>query len=152
MRGFLFVILFGLIVAILVDLVVASRCPAIKVRKDTIIRTKESVRNGAKLLIRQNVESSRNCYELCCNTKDCTVGVMHYERVRTLSGEIEARKTCFLFACRKPNRCRFVNHGGYAVIEMKGEKLPAKKEPHRTIPQEESRYHCKPCKPYPLAP
>ena len=118
----------------------SSKCPPIKVKKDTIIRTKESIRNGAKLLFRTDVESSRECYELCCEKKACSVGVMHYKRVRGFTGVTETQKTCFIFACGTPSRCTFMNHTGYAIIEMergKTKQQPTNK-PLRTVPQEES--------------
>lgn len=119
---------------------VESKCPQIKVRKDTIIRTKESIRNGAKLLLRTNVNSSRYCYDLCCTTKDCNIGVMHYKRLRTFRGDIETRKTCYIFACGMPSVCTFMDHTGYAVIEMERDKETesSDEKPHRTIPKEEA--------------
>ena len=115
----------------------SSKCPPITVRKDTIIRTKQSIQNGAKLLFRTDVGSSRECYELCCDRKACNVGVMHYKRRKNFNGRIETQKTCFIFACGTPNHCSFMNHTGYAVIEMVSAKTTQK--PHRTFPKEESK-------------
>ena len=124
----------------------AKKCPPIKVRKDTIIRTRESLDNGARLLFRTDVDSSRECYELCCERKSCNIGVMHYKKRRDeISGEPMTYKTCFLFACGSPNLCSFMNHTGYAIIELeRGRKKPkkaaSKKKPHSSaIPQEESK-------------
>lgn len=118
----------------------SSKCPPIKVEKDTIIRTKVSIRNGAKLLFRTDVESSRECYELCCDRKACNLGVMHYKHVQDFTGTVETQKTCFIFACGTPSRCIFTNHTGYAVIKMERTKptMPPTKKLHRTIPKEES--------------
>eukprot|EP00112_Aurelia_sp_Birch-Aquarium-sp1_P024152 Seg7490.2 transcript_id=Seg7490.2/GoldUCD/mRNA.D3Y31 product="Low-density lipoprotein receptor-related protein 11" protein_id=Seg7490.2/GoldUCD/D3Y31 len=126
----------------------AAKCPPIKVRKDTIIRTRESLDNGARLLFRTDVDSSRECYELCCERKSCNIGVMHYKKKRDeISGELMTYKTCFLFACGSPNLCSFMNHTGYAVIELAREKkkpkkaAPKKKLPTSAILQEESKQY-----------
>ena len=141
MRVSIFIVFFLFNIAIVIGLV-ASKCPAIKVRKDTIIRTKDSIRKGARLLSRVNVNSSRDCYKLCCNTRGCSIGVMHYKGVRTFDDDIEARKICFIFACGSPSRCSFMNHNGYAVIEMERGQATndVGKVRHRTIPKEESKY------------
>eukprot|EP00794_Sanderia_malayensis_P017704 gene17704-19473_t len=111
-RCFLICLLFGGLTA--------SKCPPIKVHKDTIIRTKESTRKGAKMLYHTDIQSSRECYELCCETKTCNVGIVHYKKERDReTGEIITQKSCFIFACGTPNRCVFMNHTGYAVIEMR---------------------------------
>eukprot|EP00795_Rhopilema_esculentum_P013730 gene13730-4650_t len=117
----------------------SGKCPPIKVRKDTIIRSRESIRNGAKLLYRTDVESSRECYELCCNRKSCSVAVMHYKKEVDDSGYPLTIKTCFVFSCGTPNRCSFMNHTGYAVIEMQRDANKAKPqtEPENPIPTEE---------------
>ena len=139
-------ILVAVISLLLPGLNAAKKCPPIKVRKDTIIRTRESLDNGARLLFRNDVDSSRECYELCCDRKACNIGVMHYKKKRNeMSGELMTYKTCFLFACGSPNVCSFMNHTGYAVIELERGKKKAKKvatkiKPHSSaIPQEESK-------------
>ena len=138
MRGSLYILLLLYVVVVFLSQV-ELKCPQIKVRKDTIIRTKESMRNGAMLLMKTNVNSSRYCYDLCCTTKDCNTGVMHYKRFRTMKGDIETRKTCYLFACGVPSVCTFMDHTGYAIIEMEQSKEtePTVEKPHRTIPKEE---------------
>lgn len=102
---------------------IAAKCPQIQVKKDTIIRTKESIRNGARMLYRTEVRSSRQCYELCCKRKACNIGVVHYKKLKDeLTGNILTSKSCFIFDCGTANQCLFMNHTGYAVIEMKREQ------------------------------
>ena len=143
------IILAAVIVSLLLlpGLNAAKKCPPIKVRKETIIRTRESLDNGARLLFRTDVDSSRECYELCCERKSCNIGVMHYKKRRDeISGELMTYKTCFLFACGSPNLCSFMNHTAYAIIELergkkkKPKKAAPKKKPHSSaIPHEESK-------------
>ncbi len=111
-----------------------SKCPPrIKVRKDTIIRTKESINNGARMLYRSEIETSRECYEICCERETCNVGIVHYKKQHDEYGQIVTTKTCFVFACGTPNRCIFMNHTGYAVIEMNREKPKAKAKPVKVV-------------------
>lgn len=123
-------IILTVLLALLTQGLTASKCPPIKIRKDTIIRTKESIDNGARMLFRSDIDSSRECYEICCERKSCNVGIVHYKKKRDKStGEVVTSKTCFVFACGSPNLCIFMNHTGYAVIEMQRKKAKAKVKP-----------------------
>lgn len=99
--------------------VLSTECPKPNVRKRTIIRSAASIQNGAKLLQKLTVESARNCYSACCNTKDCNVAVMHYKQEYTDEGEEIMKKFCFLFDCGSSDSvCTYDDHSRYAVIEV----------------------------------
>ena len=108
-----------------------GKCPKPEVRRKTIIRSKESIRNGARLIGKDIVASARECYSLCCNDESCNVAVMHYKNEFDISQSIE---TCFRFDCPlvpegSPSVCTFDEHSRYAVIVLvgKGEGVGAVK-------------------------
>ena len=129
-----------------------ANCPKISVHKNTIIKTKESIRNGAKLLRKiHEIKSARECYSECCLRDNCDIGVMHYRKeLDEDSGDEIVTKICFLFQCGYPNKCTFLNHTNYAVIQLhrEEEKINKKKNEITTekpavttnlIPFEESK-------------
>jgi len=93
-------------------------CPQPGVRKRTIIRSAESIENGAKLLEKYAVDSARQCYKKCCDMKNCNVAVMHYKQKITEIGEELMEKFCFLFDCKSPSVCTYDQHTRYAIIEV----------------------------------
>ncbi|KAK3593443.1 hypothetical protein CHS0354_020206 [Potamilus streckersoni] len=73
----------------------------------TIIKTKESMQNGAKFLKNiKGIACAQRCVEECCNLDDCDVAV--YEE--------KDENNCYLFNCSKPNSCIFVPHALYRSI------------------------------------
>ena len=95
-----------------------SDCPNPTVKKRTIIRSKESMKNGALLLSKEIVGSAHDCYNLCCTFDTCTTAVMHYKPTVNELGEDQVEKLCYLFACGNPSVCEFGEHLRYAVIEL----------------------------------
>ena len=95
-----------------------DECPQPGVRKRTIIRSAESIENGAKLLEKYAVDSARQCYKKCCDMKNCNVAVMHYKQKIQENGEELMQKFCFLFDCKSPSVCTYDEHTRYAIIEV----------------------------------
>ncbi|KXJ12632.1 uncharacterized protein LOC110241821 [Exaiptasia diaphana] len=93
-------------------------CPAIKVKKDQIIRTKEALNNGAKYLAKEKVESARECYKLCCQKGGCNLGMLSYKN--DSNGHLV--RTCYLFDCGSPSRCTFSSYKHYATITFEERK------------------------------
>lgn len=91
-------------------------CPPIHVQKNRILRTKESLNNGAKYIRRQFVNSAKECYNLCCETNDCNLGMLSYKNSSIALGEID--RTCYLFDCGSPSKCAFSSYKHYATIEF----------------------------------
>lgn len=108
-------ILSGIILASLFQAVFLNgndKCPQIKVKKDQIIRTKESLDNGAKYLEKKVVKSAKECYQLCCGLKDCNVGMLSYKN--DSYGHLV--RNCYLFDCGQPSKCTFSSYKHYATI------------------------------------
>ena len=96
----------------------AQECPQPKVRKRTIIRSSDSIRNGADPIGQFSVESARECYQNCCNKELCNVAVMHYKQHYADDGREVMDKICYLFDCKSPSVCLFDAHSRYAIIEI----------------------------------
>lgn len=91
-------------------------CPPIHVKKNRILRTKESLSNGAKYIRRQYVHSAKECYKLCCESRGCNLGMLSYKNSSIALGEIV--RTCYLFDCGSPSKCAFSSYNHYATIEF----------------------------------
>ncbi|XP_057305080.1 uncharacterized protein LOC130642030 [Hydractinia symbiolongicarpus] len=116
-----------------------SDCPRPKVMKQTIIRSKESIKNGAILIGKEIVETARSCYDLCCSYETCNVALMHYKQVKNEIGDFETHKYCYLFACGSPSVCSFGNHNRYAVIQLEQQILTTLPPTQAPIIEEEER-------------
>ncbi|KAL3875122.1 hypothetical protein ACJMK2_038056 [Sinanodonta woodiana] len=78
----------------------------------TIIKTKESLLNGAKFLKNlKSIACAQGCIEECCNLDGCDVAV--YEE--------KDENNCYLFNCSKPNSCIFAPHALYRSIMVTSE-------------------------------
>uniref|UniRef100_H2ZBX2 MANSC domain-containing protein n=1 Tax=Ciona savignyi TaxID=51511 RepID=H2ZBX2_CIOSA len=86
--------------------------------KNKIIRTEESIQNGAKFLKASTKQmSAESCKQLCCDYTDpnnqhtCDLSVIQ------LSGGGGGKPCCFLFSCTNHStgkfNCLFSNHDGY---------------------------------------
>lgn len=93
-------------------------CPAIKVKKDQILRTKEALNNGAKYLTKEKVQSAHECYNLCCKKDGCNLGMLSYKN--DSNGHLV--RTCYLFDCGSPSRCTYSSYKHYATITFEGKK------------------------------
>ena len=93
-------------------------CPAIHVKKDQIIRTREALNNGAKYLHKEIVQSARECYKLCCGHDQCNLGMLSYKN----NSMDHLVRTCFLFDCGSPSKCSFSPYKHYATISFDGER------------------------------
>ncbi|XP_066910253.1 uncharacterized protein [Clytia hemisphaerica] len=111
-------------------LLLAQECPQPKVRKRTIIRSSDSIRNGADPIGQFSVVSARECYQKCCDKELCDVAVMHYKQHYTDDGREVMDKICYLFDCKNPSVCLFDAHSRYAIIEIP--KLSRKTSPQKT--------------------
>ncbi|XP_041352612.1 uncharacterized protein LOC121371057 [Gigantopelta aegis] len=94
-----------------------------KVYQNTIIRTSDSRKAGAKFLISiENVKSNENCYNECCNTDGCDLAVYG-------QGD-ETKHNCYLFRCKdkvtKENKCLFNNYTGYVSSTVSKIKVVSK--------------------------
>lgn len=113
-----------------------QKCPQPKVRKRTIIQSTLSKQNGADFLQKETVASARECYQLCCNTENCNVAVMHYSDEYNQVGEVIMKKYCFLFDCKSPSVCSYKDHSRYAIIEV-----PKVKTPYNPMTTEEPNHN-----------
>lgn len=98
--------------------VLSQQCLQPTVHKRTIIRSAESIQNGAILLHKLVVSSARVCYEECCKSQYCNVAVMHYKEEYAPNGNSFMKKYCFMFDCKNPSVCSYDEHSGYAIIEI----------------------------------
>ena len=94
-------------------------CPKFEIKKSTIIKTQESVHNGAQFLGKKITTSSRGCHEECCktNSQGCNLVMIKYSTAEKVS--------CFMFNCRSPSVCSFYKHESYrsyAALEYKDKK------------------------------
>lgn len=85
-----------------------GRCPKFTIKKSTIIKSSQSVHNGAVLLGRKLTRSSAGCHKECCKNTDCNLVMLKYE----LQNKI-VKITCFLFDCKTPSVCSFYQHSTY---------------------------------------
>ena len=97
-----------------------DKCPKFQIKKSTIIKTQQSIRNGAEFLGKKIMTSSRGCHESCCETDNCNLVMLKY------SVESSQEKVgCFMFNCRSPSVCTFFKHPsyhGYAALEYEDRK------------------------------
>lgn len=97
-----------------------ERCPRFHIKKTTIIKTQQSIHNGAEFLGKKVVSSSRGCHEKCCKTGGCNLVMLKYE-----VKENAQKVSCFMFNCRSPSVCTFFQHStyhGYAALEYEDRK------------------------------
>lgn len=87
-------------------------CPRIEVKKNRILRTKMSIKKGAKYLAKEVVGVAKECYNRCCARRDCNLGLLQYKNAT--DGGIE--RTCYLFDCGNPSKCSFAPYPHYAAI------------------------------------
>ncbi|XP_046859874.1 uncharacterized protein LOC124453164 isoform X2 [Xenia sp. Carnegie-2017] len=85
-----------------------GRCPKFTIKKSTIIKSSQSLHNGAVLLGRKVTHSSAGCHKECCKNTDCNLVMLKYE----LQNKI-VKITCFLFDCKTPSVCSFYQHSTY---------------------------------------
>jgi len=95
-----------------------SKCPHIKVQKDQIIRTKESLENGAKYLARISVDSAKECHSFCCQRDSCNLAMLSYKNDSL--GQLV--RSCYLFDCGQPSKCTFSSYKHYATIVIEDKK------------------------------
>lgn len=107
-----------------IKVVLSQKCLQPTVHKRTIIRSAESIQNGANLLHKLAVPSARDCYEECCKSPYCNVAVMHYKEEYTEDGGSIMKKYCFMFDCKSPSVCSYDEHSGYAIIEISKLRTP----------------------------
>lgn len=101
--------------------VIHERCPRFHIKKTTIIKTQQSIRDGAEFLGKKVVSSSRGCHENCCKTEGCNLVMLKYE-----VKENAHKVSCFMFNCRSPSVCTFLHHStyhGYAALEYEERKF-----------------------------
>ena len=87
-------------------------CPKITVKKNSILRTVDSIKAGAKYLSKQVVDGARKCYKLCCGRVNCNLALLQYKNGS--DGGIE--RTCYQFDCGNPSKCIFAAFPHYASI------------------------------------
>lgn len=109
-----------------------AKCPTPSVRKNTIIESNQSIRNGARLLGKNLVDNAKDCYELCCKDPTCNTAIMHYKEEDAMTF-----KYCFLFACGTPSVCTYRNRKRYAVIDL-GSRADTSLPPTTSPPKVES--------------
>jgi hypothetical protein len=97
-----------------------DKCPKFHIKKSTIIKTQQSIRDGAEFLGKKIVTSSRGCHESCCKTERCNLVMLKYN----VEGSQE-KVSCFMFNCRSPSVCSFFEHSSYhsyAALEYEERK------------------------------
>ncbi|XP_050538081.1 uncharacterized protein LOC126903714 [Daktulosphaira vitifoliae] len=80
------------------------------VHNDKIIRTKDSLKLGAKFIDAIEQHNQLECLELCCRTVKCDVFVF----------EQKSPGTCYLFECGLSDdfKCKFTTHTNYSSAVM----------------------------------
>ena len=97
-----------------------NKCPRFHIKKSTIIKTQQSVRDGAVFLAKKVMSSSRGCHQQCCKTDGCNLVMLKYDT----ESDVE-KVSCFLFNCRSPSVCSFYQHSSYhtyAALEYEDKK------------------------------
>ena len=97
-----------------------DKCPKFQIRKSTIIKTQQSVRDGAQFLGKKIMSSARGCHESCCKEDGCNLVMLKYD-----TESHERKVSCFMFNCRSPSVCSFFKHSSYrsyAALEFEDEK------------------------------
>ncbi|XP_028402784.1 uncharacterized protein LOC114525597 [Dendronephthya gigantea] len=97
-----------------------DKCPKFQIRRSTIIKTQQSVRNGAEFLGKKIMSSARGCHELCCKKDGCNLVMLKYD-----TESFEKKVSCFMFNCRSPSVCNFYKHSSYhsyAALEFEDRK------------------------------
>ena len=106
-------------------------CPRFQIRKSTIIKTQESISNGAQFLGKKIATSSRGCHEACCkiNSRGCNLVMIKYS---------EDKVSCFMFNCHSPSVCSFYTHESYhnyAALEYGDKKRQSSSKNYGTTKQ-----------------
>ena len=104
-----------------------ENCPKPKVYKNN------QIDGGKKVAESVNVQSAKQCYSMCCDSKECTTSMIKYERV-TVSGDDGKQtemvtKNCQLLNCRA-SKCSLKSHSSFAVIEIPKPVTNKEKEDH----------------------
>ena len=97
-----------------------NKCPRFRIKKSTILRTQQSVRDGAVFLAKKVMSSSRGCHQQCCKTDGCNLVTLKYG-----TGSDIEKVNCFMFNCRSPSVCSFYQHWlyhTYTVFEYEDKK------------------------------
>ena len=97
-----------------------DQCPTFHIRKSTIIKTQQSIRDGAEFLGKKIMTSSRGCHESCCETDSCNLVMLKYNTESS-----QEKVGCFMFNCRSPSVCSFFKHPSYhayAALEYEDRK------------------------------
>lgn len=85
-----------------------AKCSKFHIRKSTIIKTQQSIHDGAEFLGKKVTTSSRGCHKQCCSTLGCNLVMLKYD----VESSVE-RVNCFMFNCRSPSVCSFFKHPSY---------------------------------------
>lgn len=99
-----------------------KKCPHIKVQKDQILRTKESLENGAKYISKISVNSAKECHSSCCKSDNCNLAMLSYKN----DSHGHLVRNCYLFDCGQPSRCTFSPYKHYATIVIEDRKVDNK--------------------------
>lgn len=90
-------------------------CPSITVKRNHILRTKYSIRMGAKYIRTLAVKQAHECYKACCDVSSCNLALYQYRN--NSHGGI--KRTCYLFDCGNPSKCSYAPLEHHAAIVFK---------------------------------
>ncbi|CAH1792597.1 unnamed protein product, partial [Owenia fusiformis] len=78
-----------------------------------IIRTHESIANGAIFIESPGAKTQGDCLSECCKQSECNLAVF----------EDKSKRSCYLFDCKVPSLCTFTNHTGYISMHLNKESI-----------------------------